>query len=67
MLGPVHPDTLRPKIFEEVATAAHTGELLSFDKDRHWSASESETVLAGPGQPEPPSAGDGQGATVPAE
>ncbi len=44
-LGPVHPDTLRPELFDEVAAAGRTGEMLPFDKERRWSASKSETVL----------------------
>ena len=44
-LGPVHPDTLRPELFDEVVAAAHTGEMLPFDKERRWSRSKSETVL----------------------
>ena len=37
-LGPVHPDTLRPEIFDEIVAAARTGEMLPFDKERRWSA-----------------------------
>ncbi|QKV80687.1 GNAT family N-acetyltransferase [Amycolatopsis sp. Hca4] len=44
-LGPVHPDTLRPEIFDEVVAAALTGEMLPFDKERRWSATKSETIL----------------------
>ncbi|MEV6445112.1 GNAT family N-acetyltransferase [Amycolatopsis sp. NPDC051716] len=44
-LGPVHPDTLRPEIFDDIVAAARTGEMLPFDKERRWSATKSETVL----------------------
>ncbi|MGW5715152.1 GNAT family N-acetyltransferase [Amycolatopsis sp. NPDC003865] len=44
-LGPVHPDTLRPEIFDEIVAAARTGEMLPFDKERRWSSTKSETVL----------------------
>ncbi|MBE8519381.1 GNAT family N-acetyltransferase [Amycolatopsis sp. H6(2020)] len=44
-LGPVHPDILQPEIFDEIVAAAHTGEMLPFDKERRWSRSKSETVL----------------------
>ncbi|MEU5259727.1 GNAT family N-acetyltransferase [Amycolatopsis sp. NPDC021455] len=44
-LGPVHPDTLGPEIFDEVVAAARTGQMLPFDKERRWSATKSETVL----------------------
>ncbi|RSD10272.1 GNAT family N-acetyltransferase [Amycolatopsis eburnea] len=44
-LGPVHPDTLGPEIFDDVVAVAHTGEILPFDKERRWSAAKSESVL----------------------
>ncbi|MDQ7802654.1 GNAT family N-acetyltransferase [Amycolatopsis sp. A133] len=44
-LGPVHPDTLQPEVFDEIVDAARTGEMLPFDKERRWSATKSETVL----------------------
>ncbi|MGW3993240.1 GNAT family N-acetyltransferase [Amycolatopsis sp. NPDC004772] len=44
-LGPVHPDTLGPEIFDEVVAAARTGKMLPFDKESRWSATKSETVL----------------------
>lgn len=44
-LGPVHPDTLQPEVFDEIVAAARTGQMLPFDKERRWSATKSETVL----------------------
>jgi GNAT superfamily N-acetyltransferase len=44
-LGPVHPDTLQPELFDEVIAAARTGEMLPFDKERRWSPAKSEIVL----------------------
>ncbi|MGH3800545.1 MAG: hypothetical protein ACRDTD_10505 [Pseudonocardiaceae bacterium] len=31
-LGPVHPDTLCPELFDDVLTASTTGQVLAFDK-----------------------------------
>jgi GNAT superfamily N-acetyltransferase len=44
-LGPVHPDTFEPEIFDEVVAAARTGQMLPFDKERRWSTSKSEIIL----------------------
>ncbi|MFC3456092.1 hypothetical protein [Amycolatopsis speibonae] len=44
-LGPVHPDTFEPEVFDEVLSAAAAGVMLAFDKESRWSATESETVL----------------------
>ncbi|OKJ97877.1 GNAT family N-acetyltransferase [Amycolatopsis sp. CB00013] len=44
-LGPVHPDTFEPAVFDEVLSAAAAGVMLPFDKESRWSATKSETVL----------------------
>lgn len=44
-LGPVHPDTLGPEIFDDIVMAATTGEILPFDKQRRWSTTKLEKVL----------------------
>ncbi|MFF9197437.1 GNAT family N-acetyltransferase [Streptomyces sp. NPDC014779] len=44
-LGPVHPDILTAKIFEDVLRAAETGDFLPYDKDRRWGGGKDERVL----------------------
>lgn len=44
-LGPVHPATLAPSVFEDVLSVAGTGQFLSYDKDRRWSDVKEEKVL----------------------
>lgn len=44
-LGPVHPDALSPKLFDDVAAASHTGQVLRFDEQRRWSQRKDHTVL----------------------
>jgi GNAT superfamily N-acetyltransferase len=45
-LGPVHPDTLCPKLFDDVLAASRTGQALPFDKDRRWSQRKDHALLA---------------------
>ncbi|MGH3599883.1 MAG: hypothetical protein ACRDQH_06340, partial [Pseudonocardiaceae bacterium] len=44
-LGPVHPDTLSPELFDDVLAVSTTGQVLPFDKDRRWSPRKNQTVL----------------------
>lgn len=44
-LGPVHPDTLSPELFDDVVVASQTGRVLPFDKARRWSPRGHHTVL----------------------
>jgi len=44
-LGPVHPDTLSPELFDDVVAASTTGQVLPFDKDRRWSPRKDQTAL----------------------
>ncbi|MFJ2230917.1 MULTISPECIES: GNAT family N-acetyltransferase [Streptomyces] len=45
-LGPVHPDALIARIFEDVLRAADTEGFLPYDKDRRWGGEKGETVLS---------------------
>ena len=45
-LGPVHPDTLTPDLFDEVIAASRAGRVLPFDKNRRWSHHKPDAVLA---------------------
>ena len=45
-LGPVHPEAFSPELFDDVAAASQTGQLLPFGKDRRWSACKDDSVLA---------------------
>ncbi len=45
-LGPVHPDTFTPALFEEAVAASAAGRVLPFDKDSRWSDRKHDTVLA---------------------
>jgi GNAT superfamily N-acetyltransferase len=45
-LGPVHPETLSPELFDDVVAASQTGQLLPFDKNRRWSDRPYDSVLA---------------------
>ncbi|MGH3625038.1 MAG: GNAT family N-acetyltransferase [Sciscionella sp.] len=44
-LGPVHPDTLTPELFDVVVVASQTGQVLPFDKDGRWSQRKDQAVL----------------------
>lgn len=44
-LGPVHPKTLDPELFAEVARLAGTGRFLAHDKDRRWADTKDEQIL----------------------
>ena len=45
-LGPVHPGALSVDLFDDVLSVAGTGVFLPYDKDRRWSATKDEHVLA---------------------
>ncbi|WKK21140.1 GNAT family N-acetyltransferase [Streptomyces olivoreticuli] len=45
-IGPVHPDALDPGLFADVVDNANTGRFLPYDKDRRWSDTKHETLLA---------------------
>lgn len=44
-LGPVHPDALNARLWDEVLAANGTGVFLPHDKDARWDGSKDETVL----------------------
>ncbi|WP_328406483.1 GNAT family N-acetyltransferase (plasmid) [Streptomyces sp. NBC_00390] len=44
-IGPVHPDTLAPRLFDDVLSVAGTGAFLPYDKDQRWATSKDETIL----------------------
>jgi GNAT superfamily N-acetyltransferase len=45
-LGPVHLDALDAALFEAVVDVAGSGNFLPYDKDRRWSDTKTETILA---------------------
>ena len=44
-LGPMHPDTLTPHLWDEVVRVARTGRFLAHDKDARWGGTKAERVL----------------------
>ncbi|MET8808667.1 GNAT family N-acetyltransferase [Streptomyces sp. NPDC004546] len=44
-IGPVHPDSLAPALFDDVLRVAGTGAFLPYDKDQRWADWKDETVL----------------------
>ncbi|MGW5433900.1 GNAT family N-acetyltransferase [Streptomyces sp. NPDC004059] len=44
-IGPVHPDSLSPALFDDVLRVAGTGAFLPYDKDQRWADWKDETVL----------------------
>lgn len=46
-LGPVHPSSPLPELLDAVAGVADSGEFLPYDKDRRWSRTKAERLLAG--------------------
>ncbi|WP_433228550.1 GNAT family N-acetyltransferase [Actinomadura formosensis] len=46
-LGPMPPETVGADLFDAVLDVADTGRFLPFDKDRRWTATKDERVLAG--------------------
>ncbi|ADH70834.1 MULTISPECIES: GNAT family N-acetyltransferase [Nocardiopsis] len=45
-LGPVHPDALTARLWDEVMEVNGTGSFLAHDKDARWGGTKNETVLA---------------------
>lgn len=45
-LGPMHPNTLSPRLFADIVDVAGTGRILPYDKDRWWAKGKEEHVLA---------------------
>jgi len=45
-LGPVQPAALSAALFDGIVSVAGTGEFLPYDKDRRWSATKDEHILA---------------------
>ncbi|MEU9357722.1 GNAT family N-acetyltransferase [Streptomyces sp. NPDC048301] len=46
-LGPVHPSSPFPDLFEAAAGVAGSGEFLPYDKDHRWSHTKTERILVG--------------------
>ncbi|WP_433189753.1 GNAT family N-acetyltransferase [Actinoallomurus sp. CA-150999] len=44
-LGPVRPQALSAELFDAVASVAHTGHFLPYNKDRRWSSTKDERVI----------------------
>lgn len=44
-LGPVHPGSPLPDLFEAAADVAGTGQFLPYDKDRRWSDTKTESII----------------------
>jgi GNAT superfamily N-acetyltransferase len=52
-LGPAHPATVTPGLFDEVIEIAGTGRFLPHDKDRRWADRKDEHVITGAVAQEP--------------
>ncbi|MFJ9557968.1 GNAT family N-acetyltransferase [Nocardiopsis sp. NPDC101807] len=46
-LGPMHPDTVTPQLWEQVIAASESGRFLPHDKDARWGGTKAEAVLCG--------------------